>query len=441
MLNHTLLTLEVAERRGLPVAGVIVNETTPVLNTAEQTNVEELRKRIDVPLLAVVPYRATDAAELERIEWRRLAKGNSDSDLRMRHADGEFQMRPLRQPDGRRCRIPWPAGSLPALPASRRRAGRSRSGTGTDAATDAVRRRRVPIDETAVLPPPANDESSIFHEDGPTDDLFGEPKPPPLDLAAPANETTLALEPSSDPAARRRPPRSPKIRSIRRRIIPDWMKPSTPDPWRPRMERSAELPAPAPVQAPRRSSLGMMLFISLVFMPLVLYSILVTVLAILVYVNKAQVEPPPDPREDLIDTRRRPSWREEDQADSYSRSGYEAGHQTAARSVAHQTRRDHRPRPTASQGRERGTRQGQNDHCLDLAATPIACDSASSCACTSKTSRTTWPSIRWTTGSPEVGNRARAPALDGAAGRRPICVSIGGPAHLESGSGEHQERP
>src|SRR5579862_2869217 len=37
-------------------------------------------------------------------------------------------------------------------------------------------------DETAVLLPPAADEASIFHEDGPTDDLFGEPKPAPLNL-------------------------------------------------------------------------------------------------------------------------------------------------------------------------------------------------------------------------------------------------------------------
>jgi dethiobiotin synthetase len=79
-LNHTLLTLEVARHRGLAVAGVIVSETTPVLNTAEQTNVEELRKRIDVPLLAVIPYQMADAAELERIDWRRLAARNGDRD-------------------------------------------------------------------------------------------------------------------------------------------------------------------------------------------------------------------------------------------------------------------------------------------------------------------------------------------------------------------------
>lgn len=74
-LNHTLLTLEVARQRGLPVAGVIVNETTAVLNSAEASNVEELRKRIAVPLLAVVSYQAAETAGLERIDWRRLAQG------------------------------------------------------------------------------------------------------------------------------------------------------------------------------------------------------------------------------------------------------------------------------------------------------------------------------------------------------------------------------
>jgi dethiobiotin synthetase len=72
-LNHTLLTLEIARRRGLPVAGVVVSETAPVRGVAEETNVAELRKRLDAPLLAVVPHQATVAADLEHIDWRRLA--------------------------------------------------------------------------------------------------------------------------------------------------------------------------------------------------------------------------------------------------------------------------------------------------------------------------------------------------------------------------------
>ena len=63
-LNHTLLTLEVAWARRLRVAGVVVSETTPVAGAAEETNVEELRRRISVPL-AGRDLRTSGA-------WRRL---------------------------------------------------------------------------------------------------------------------------------------------------------------------------------------------------------------------------------------------------------------------------------------------------------------------------------------------------------------------------------
>ncbi|HVS37859.1 MAG TPA: dethiobiotin synthase [Gemmataceae bacterium] len=78
-LNHTLLTLEVAFSRRLPVAGVVVNETTPVQGPAEETNVEELRRRIGVPLLAVVPHQPDGVPRLcpetSAVDWRRLAEG------------------------------------------------------------------------------------------------------------------------------------------------------------------------------------------------------------------------------------------------------------------------------------------------------------------------------------------------------------------------------
>jgi dethiobiotin synthetase len=59
-LNHTLLTLEAARNRGLQVLGIVVNETAPVSGLAEESNVEELRRRIDVPILAVVPHGRPD---------------------------------------------------------------------------------------------------------------------------------------------------------------------------------------------------------------------------------------------------------------------------------------------------------------------------------------------------------------------------------------------
>jgi dethiobiotin synthetase len=73
-LNHTLLTLEVARSRHLPVAGIVVNETTPPSSLAEATNVEELQRRIDVPILAVVPYQAKAdepfIPALADVDWR-----------------------------------------------------------------------------------------------------------------------------------------------------------------------------------------------------------------------------------------------------------------------------------------------------------------------------------------------------------------------------------
>lgn len=71
-LNHTLLTLEAARTRGLRVAGVVVNETEPCRDLAAQTNVEEMRRRIDAPLLAVVPFEGDVAMALAAVEWRQL---------------------------------------------------------------------------------------------------------------------------------------------------------------------------------------------------------------------------------------------------------------------------------------------------------------------------------------------------------------------------------
>lgn len=76
-LNHTLMTLEVAFGRGLPVAGVVVSETVPPDGLASETNVQELQRRISVPLLAVIPHRTGPAVEedvpgLAAIDWWRL---------------------------------------------------------------------------------------------------------------------------------------------------------------------------------------------------------------------------------------------------------------------------------------------------------------------------------------------------------------------------------
>lgn len=57
-INHTLLTLEAARTRGLRVAGVILNQSTPAdpADRSWQSNPEELARRTSAPILAVCPY-------------------------------------------------------------------------------------------------------------------------------------------------------------------------------------------------------------------------------------------------------------------------------------------------------------------------------------------------------------------------------------------------
>lgn len=69
-LNHTLLTLEVAQRRGLTVAGVVISETNPPLTVAEVENVAELQARCTV--LDVLPF-GNDSPD--RVDWWSLLGG------------------------------------------------------------------------------------------------------------------------------------------------------------------------------------------------------------------------------------------------------------------------------------------------------------------------------------------------------------------------------
>lgn len=77
-LNHTLLTVEAAQRRGLCLAGIVVTATTPVQGVAEETVLSELQRRLDVPLLAVLPHRPNaesgEVLDLQAIDWWRIAQ-------------------------------------------------------------------------------------------------------------------------------------------------------------------------------------------------------------------------------------------------------------------------------------------------------------------------------------------------------------------------------
>ena len=57
-INHTLLTLREAERRGLRVLGVVLNAwdaSGETRSEADDRNLDELRERLDVPVLAELP--------------------------------------------------------------------------------------------------------------------------------------------------------------------------------------------------------------------------------------------------------------------------------------------------------------------------------------------------------------------------------------------------
>lgn len=89
-LNQTLLTLEVAEGRGLTTSGVILNAVHPgVPGLAERTNAEELRSRTAVPILGVLPYegsvRLLEQPHLFRIVWKEIARTSGRFPPRQNH--------------------------------------------------------------------------------------------------------------------------------------------------------------------------------------------------------------------------------------------------------------------------------------------------------------------------------------------------------------------
>jgi dethiobiotin synthetase len=54
-INHTLLTLESIERRGLPLAGVVVNHPGGILSGPDARNLHALREALGPKLIAEVP--------------------------------------------------------------------------------------------------------------------------------------------------------------------------------------------------------------------------------------------------------------------------------------------------------------------------------------------------------------------------------------------------
>jgi len=74
-VNHTLLTLEVAEHRGLRIAGVVISHGPRSTSTADSKNLEALRSALGERLVGEIPNLAPSAAvprgaiHLSAIRW------------------------------------------------------------------------------------------------------------------------------------------------------------------------------------------------------------------------------------------------------------------------------------------------------------------------------------------------------------------------------------
>ena len=78
-INHTLLTVEAARRRGLRVAGVVLNDVDPQRTGPERaSNPSELARRCPAPVLGVLPFGCRDGGLLRgghriRMDWLALS--------------------------------------------------------------------------------------------------------------------------------------------------------------------------------------------------------------------------------------------------------------------------------------------------------------------------------------------------------------------------------
>jgi dethiobiotin synthetase len=81
-INHTLLTLEAAQSRGLTIAGIVLNQAAAGDgDPSVESNPAELQKRTRVPVLAVCSFRESRDLRGEdafrRINWRAIAHAHS----------------------------------------------------------------------------------------------------------------------------------------------------------------------------------------------------------------------------------------------------------------------------------------------------------------------------------------------------------------------------
>ncbi len=78
-LNHSLLTLEVAKSKGIPVVGIVFNHLAKRKGLAEKMNVATIRPFLDVPILGEIPYASFYGNREGRTErLRQLIERNVD---------------------------------------------------------------------------------------------------------------------------------------------------------------------------------------------------------------------------------------------------------------------------------------------------------------------------------------------------------------------------
>ena len=77
-LNHTQLTLQIAESNGIRVSGIILNDVDGVIDISKKRNPQAIKELCTAPLIGVFPY-IPDLVEEHRKEH--LIKASSSLDL------------------------------------------------------------------------------------------------------------------------------------------------------------------------------------------------------------------------------------------------------------------------------------------------------------------------------------------------------------------------
>ena len=79
-INHTLLTVREAERAGLVIAGIILNQTAQEYGLAEQTNPDVISRFAGVPILGIMPF-VSESVRRDRAALAHLAGSHLSMNL------------------------------------------------------------------------------------------------------------------------------------------------------------------------------------------------------------------------------------------------------------------------------------------------------------------------------------------------------------------------